>query len=91
MDHLVNTPTWLTNLGLLAGICTTCSFFPQVAKALKSKRTQDISKGMYSILSLGLFLWLVYGIFLQDIPLILTNSVSFSLSAVVLWLKIKHG
>jgi len=84
-------PTWLTTLGLLAGICTTCSFLPQVIKTFRSKRTNDISIGMYTVLTLGLVLWLIYGIFLKDLPLILTNGISSSLSAVVLALKIKHG
>ncbi len=81
----------LTGLGLLAGVCTTCSFLPQVIKTIRSKRTRDISTGMYATLSLGLFLWLVYGLLLGDMPLILTNSVSLSLALVVLTLKLRHG
>jgi MtN3 and saliva related transmembrane protein len=82
---------WTTIIGLLAATCTTSSFLPQVIKILKSKRTQDVSFLMYAILTTGLFLWLVYGIILEDIPLILSNSISFSLSLCVLLLKIKHG
>jgi MtN3 and saliva related transmembrane protein len=46
---------------------------------------------MYAILTTGLFLWLIYGIILQDFPLILSNSISFTLSLSVLLLKIRHG
>ena len=46
---------------------------------------------MYSILTTGLFLWLVYGILIKDVPLILANSISFTLSLSVLLLKIRHG
>jgi MtN3 and saliva related transmembrane protein len=46
---------------------------------------------MYSILTTGLFLWLVYGLLINDVPLILANSISLTLSLSVLLLKIRHG
>ncbi|MFH2123413.1 MAG: SemiSWEET transporter [Pseudomonadota bacterium] len=80
-----------TLIGLIAATCTTCSFLPQVIKILRSKRTNDVSLLMYSILSTGLFLWLIYGFLLMDLPLILANTVSFTLAMCVLVLKIRHG
>jgi len=82
---------WVTIIGLIAATCTTCSFLPQVIKILQSKRTNDVSLLMYAILTTGLFLWLIYGLILKDIPLIVANSVSLTLSLCVLVLKIKHG
>ena len=82
---------WITVIGLIAAICTTTSFLPQVIKTLKSKKTQDISLMMYAILTTGLFLWLVYGIILNDAPLMLANGISFTLAMSVLILKIRHG
>lgn len=82
---------WTTLIGLIAAICTTASFLPQVVKILRSKRTNDVSFLMYAILTTGLFLWLVYGLMLKDIPLILANGVSLALCLAVLFLKIKHG
>jgi len=81
----------ITLIGLIAAICTTSSFVPQVIKTLKSKRTKDISLLMYTILTTGLFLWLVYGVILRDLPLILANGISFSLAMCVLILKLRHG
>ncbi len=78
-------------IGLLAAICTTASFLPQVVKTWKSKKTKDISFLMYAILAMGLLLWLVYGIIIRDIPLIMANSISLGLAFCVLFLKIKHG
>lgn len=82
---------WTTLIGLIAAICTTSSFLPQVSKTLRSKRTKDISLRMYAILATGLFLWLIYGFILKDLPLILANGISFSLAMCVLLLKIRHG
>ncbi len=83
--------SWVTGIGLIAGLCTTSSFLPQIIKTIRSKKTRDLSTGMYLTLSLGLFLWFVYGIFLRDIPLIITNGISFSFSAMVLFFKFRHG
>lgn len=80
--------TWI---GLIAAICTTSSFLPQVIKTLRSRKTKDISFLMYAILAMGLFLWLVYGILLRDLPLILANGISLGLALCVLFLKIRHG
>ncbi len=80
-----------TLIGLIAAICTTASFLPQVIKTWRSKKTKDISFLMYAILALGLFLWLVYGIIIRDYPLILANSISLGLAICVLFLKIRHG
>ncbi|MBV5326012.1 MAG: SemiSWEET family sugar transporter [Chlorobium sp.] len=82
---------WTTLIGLVAATCTTCSFLPQVIKILRTKRTKDVSLLMYTILTTGLFLWLIYGFILKDLPLILANTVSFTLSMCVLVLKVRHG
>ncbi|MEK6201100.1 MAG: SemiSWEET transporter [Desulfobulbaceae bacterium] len=80
-----------TLIGLIAAMCTTTSFLPQVVKTWKSKKTKDISFLMYALLAMGLFLWLVYGVIIRDFPLILANGISFALALCVLFLKIKHG
>lgn len=80
-----------TLIGLIAAICTTASFLPQVIKTWRSKKTKDISFLMYAILAMGLLLWLIYGIMIRDFPLILANGISFCLALCVLFLKIRHG
>lgn len=80
-----------TLIGLIAAICTTASFLPQVIKTWGSHKTQDISFLMYALLAMGLLLWLVYGIIISDFPLILANGISFCLAMCILFLKIRHG
>ncbi len=82
---------WTTLIGIIAALCTTSSFLPQVVKTLRSKRTKDISLSMYAILATGLFLWLLYGLILRDVPLILANGVSFGFAMCVVLLKLRHG
>ena len=82
---------WITIIGLLAAACTTIAFLPQVIKTVKTKKTNDISRLMYIILTTGILLWVVYGLLTIDLPIILANSITFVLALIVLMLKIIHG
>ena len=77
-------------IGLLAGVLCTISFFPQVVKIFKTKRTQDLSLLTFFIFSLGVFLWLIYGFLRQEIPIILTNAVIFLLALLIILMKVKY-
>ena len=78
-------------LGALAGLCTTISFLPQLVRAWRTRSTRDITLPMFSLLVLGIFLWLIYGVLIGDGPLILANAVSFCLTGSILYLKLRYG
>ena len=78
-------------LGYIAAALTTVSFVPQVVKAHKTRHTGDLSLVMYSLFTLGVFLWMVYGIMIGAAPVIVANAVTFALSGYILYLKVKHG
>lgn len=78
-------------LGLIAAILTTSSFAPQAIKTIRTKSTESISLGMYIMFNLGVLCWLCYGVYLNDLPLILANSVTIVLTGTILYLKLKHG
>jgi MtN3 and saliva related transmembrane protein len=78
-------------IGIIAGICTTISFIPQIIKILKTRHARDISLYMYMVLTTGIFLWLIYGIFLGEFPIILANSVSFTLCVFIIIFKIRYN
>lgn len=80
----------ITLLGLSAGTLTTISFLPQVMKTWKTRSTKDISLGMFLTFCSGVFLWLVYGISIQDLPVIAANLVTFLLASTILGLKLKY-
>ncbi len=79
----------LTIVGLMAGFITTLGFVPQVVKGYRSGRMEDVSLFMPMVLMLGMGLWLVYGIFLGDLPIILWNAVSIALNAAMVFLKLR--
>lgn len=74
-------------VGYIAGTLTTLSFVPQVLRALRTRRTDDISWGWLAIFQCGVVLWLVYGLVLRDWPIILANLVTMSLCGVLIGLK----
>lgn len=77
--------------GYLAAAMTTLAFVPQALKTIRTRDTRSISLGMYVVFTIGIAFWLVYGIALNSMPMILSNIVTFLLSATILGLKIKHG
>ncbi|WP_428033797.1 SemiSWEET transporter [Amphritea sp.] len=77
-----------TLIGLLAATCTTCSFVPQVIHILRTGNVDGISLMMYSVFTIGVALWLVYGLILGDIPVILANVVTLVLASMVLILTL---
>ncbi len=68
-------------IGFVAGTCTVVSFLPQVVHTLKTKKTKDLSLGMYIILLAGAVLWTSYGV-LTHAPSILYNQYSDSFSRI---------
>lgn len=78
-------------LGLAAGTLTTAAFVPQLLKAWRSKSTGDLSWGMLVTFSTGVLLWLIYGVWIDSLPVILANAVTLLLQAGIVSLKIKHG
>lgn len=81
---------WVTILGYCAAFTSTVGFLPQTIKAFKTKHTKDISLWMYVILIAGLILWLLYGIFSLNWPIIIANIITLLLIIPVLILKILY-
>lgn len=79
---------WITALGFLAAICTTVSFFPQLIKTIKTKHTKDISFGMYLLLTIGIFLWFLYGLLIKDTPVIVANAIAFVATLIIFVFKL---
>jgi len=66
----------LTHLGLVAGAITCGAAIPQVVRTYRTKHARDLSIWQPLLLNIGMLLWLIYGIKLNDMPLILANSFS---------------
>ena len=71
-------------IGLIAAVCTTFAFIPQVIKVWKTKQTKDLSLRMYSIMFIGILLWLVYGIRIDSLSIMLANVVTSCLAIFII-------
>lgn len=76
-------------LGYLAASLTTASFAPQAWSVIRTKRTEGISLLMYSMFTLGVMFWLIYGLLTRDIPLAIANMITFIFAATILCITAK--
>ena len=81
----------LTDLmGFVAAIGTTGAFIPQAMKVFRTKKTDDLSQGMYILLSVGILLWVIYGVMIGSLPIIIANGVTFLMTFYILVIIIKQ-
>jgi MtN3 and saliva related transmembrane protein len=91
--------TWLTTLpgsviesvGSLAAVLTTGSFIPQAWLTFRTREVSGISLGMYSAFTLGVALWLLYGLAKGSWPMILANGITLALAVMILGMKLRFG
>jgi len=76
-------------VGSLAGLLTTLSFLPQVIKTYRTRSAKDLSLGMFLLFTLGVLMWLIYGIGIQKTPIIVANSVTLILAGMILIAKFR--
>jgi MtN3 and saliva related transmembrane protein len=64
---------------------------PQVFKAWRSKKCDDLSWGMLITFSGGVTFWLIYGLRLSAPPIITANAVTLALLVTIIILKIRYA
>ena len=82
------TPEFINLVGYPAAFLTAIAFVPQAWKSWRTRDLSGISLPMYALFTLGVALWLVYGVLISSFPIILANAATFLLASMVLWLKI---
>jgi MtN3 and saliva related transmembrane protein len=80
-----------TIVGLVAGLLTSLAAIPQVVKTLKSRHVRDISIWQPLLITIGVALWMIYGILIKDLPLIIANITPLICNALLTGLKIHYG
>lgn len=88
MDHY---PHLADLVGTLAATLTTLAFIPQAWMTWKKRHADGVSLGMYGIFTVGVALWLVYGILLGAWPIIIANIVTLGLAVFILVMKMRFG
>jgi len=76
-------------LGAVAAVLTTGSFLPQALRVLRTRETEAISLTMYSMFTLGVALWGVFGVATQQWSIIIANAITLALAGVILTMKLR--
>ena len=78
-------------LGFVAAILTTLCWLPQAVRTIRTKETRSLSLLAQSALTIGVVLWLAYGLLIGNAPIILSNAISLVLVTVILAMKLRYG
>ena len=81
----------VTIIGILATVFAVSSSIPQIIKALKTRKTDDVSIWLVVVLIIGLGLWVIYGIGINDLLISIANSIAVAINTFLLILKIKYS
>ncbi len=81
---------YVTVLGLSAAALTIVAFFPQLLKVWRTRSTRDISLEMFLIFCVAVFLWFIYGVLTNDVPVIIANFLVFIQALIILAFKAKY-
>lgn len=83
-------PMSLTEIfGYCAAVLTTVSFVPQAWHTFKTRDVRGISLGMYSVFTVGVACWLIYGLLLGAWPIVIANVVTLALAGGILVMKLR--
>ncbi len=75
-------------VGYLAASLTTAAWLPQLVRTWRTKSADDLSPGMLAAFTLGVALWLLYGLARGSGPVIAANAVTLLLSLGLVALRI---
>jgi len=81
----------VTILGYIAGTCTTIAFLPQVLKAYRTKSCHDLSAGMLVLFATGIFFWFIYGLLIDEMPIVIANGLTLVFALAIIALKWMYG
>ena len=79
-----------TLIGAVAAVCTTGAFVPQVVRVVRLRRADEISLATFSVFAVGTFVWLLYGLVIDSLPVIAANAVTFGLALSIVFLKLRY-
>jgi MtN3 and saliva related transmembrane protein len=74
-------------MGGLAATLTTISFFPQAVQVLRTRDTRAISLAMYTLFTMGIACWGIYGVLTMQWPIIIANGLTLLIAFMILAMK----
>ena len=80
----------IDDLGYAAALLTTAAYVPQLVRVLRLRSARDISLPTFLMFALGVFFWLLYGLYTGSRPIIASNSVTLVLAVSIVVLKLRY-
>jgi MtN3 and saliva related transmembrane protein len=80
---------WIDVLGYAAAALTTASFIPQAWLSFRTGDVSGISLSMYACFTVGVALWLAYGVVLGAWPIVVANAITLMLALAILVMKLR--
>ena len=84
-------PAIVDAIGAGGALLTTVCWVPQAVKIIRERETRAISLPATTLCTVGVLLWLIYGLAIVDGPLIGSSIATFAMTATILVLKLRHG
>ena len=78
-------------VGTVAACLTTASFVPQAWLSFKTRDVSGVSLAMYSVFTVGVAMWLAYGLLLSAWPIVIANVITLALALAILGMKLRYG
>jgi MtN3 and saliva related transmembrane protein len=78
-------------LGYLGGLLTTFCYLPQIIRVFRLKSAREISTSFTVLLLTGIIIWLIYGIWLNIVPIIVWNIFAIGIVGTLLYAKLRFG
>jgi len=85
MSNLINL------LGLAAATLSAIMFFPQVVHTWQTKSVEALSLGTLSVSALSMVLWLIYGAFTRNVPILFGNTINLFFTLMLVVFKFRFG
>lgn len=86
LEHL--TPGAVDAVGYFAATLTTAAWVPQLVRTWRTRSADDLSPGMLAAFTLGVALWLLFGLARGSGPVIAANAVTLVLSLGLVVLRV---
>ena len=67
------------------------AFLTQVYKTWITKDVSSLSLPMFLMFFSGVVMWLIYGIFINSLPIIIANTITVISSFILVYFKIKYN
>jgi len=80
----------IDDLGYAAALLTTAAYVPQLVRVLRLRSARDISLPTFLMFAIGVFFWLLYGLYTGSRPIIASNSVTLVLAVSIVVLKLRY-